>query len=90
MLYTPKISGQAKTFRRAVLAHLQGISPSAGGNPCQYIYFFLNIYGKKKLVFLCIGAFICIDQETLFLPYVGGGDNRAVAELGFAHVTIKF
>ena len=39
-LYTPKISGQAKTFRRAMLAHLQGISPSAGGTPC---HFFLNL-----------------------------------------------
>ena len=32
----PKISGQATTFRRAMLAHLQGISPSAGGTPCQF------------------------------------------------------
>ena len=47
MLYTPKISGQAKTFRRAMLAHLQGISPSAGGTPCQF--FFYNVFGKKCL-----------------------------------------
>ena len=67
MLYTPKISGQAKYFRRAMLAHLQGISLSAGGTP----YHFFKCFWQKMLVyFFCIGASICIGPETLFLPYV--------------------
>ena len=33
MLYTPNFFGQAKTFQIAMLAHLQGISPSTGGTP---------------------------------------------------------
>ena len=69
MLYTPTISGQAKTFLRAVLAHLQGISLSAGGTPCQLKK---NVFWQKRLyVFLCIGASNCIGRETLFLPYAG-------------------
>ena len=65
----PKNSGQAKIFRRAMLAHLQGISPYAGGTPC---HFFKNVFWQKMLVcFLCIGAFICIGRETLFLSYAG-------------------
>ena len=59
-LYTHKISGQTKTFRRAMLAHLQSISPSTGGTPA---IFFLNLIfvGKKYLyVFFCIGASVRI------------------------------
>ena len=82
MLYTPKISGQAKTFRRAMLAHLQGISPSAGGAPCQF--FFLNVFFCKKClhVFFCIGVSICIGRETLFLPYAGFFYSLSEMEVG--------
>ena len=69
MLYTPKISGQAKSFRRAMLAHLQGISHSAGGTPYN---FYSQCFWQKMLVcFFCIGASICIGWETIFLLYVG-------------------
>ena len=43
MLYTPKIYGQVKNFRRTMLAHLQGISPSAGVPHAIFLVFF----GKK-------------------------------------------
>ena len=66
-----KISGQAKTFRRAMLAHLQGIFPSAGGTPCHFFFYFFLFGNKCLVVFLCIGVFICIGLETLFLPYAG-------------------
>ena len=69
MLYTPNISVQAKTFRRALLAHLQGISPSAGGTPCQFLFY--NVFAKNACIFFCIGASICIGQESLFLLYAG-------------------
>ena len=66
----PKNFETSKTFWRAMLAHLQGISPSAGGIPHKF---------KKKMFlaknactfFLYIGASICIGRETLFLPYAG-------------------
>ena len=60
----PKISGQAKTFWREMLAHLQGISPSAGGTPCQLKK---KCFWQKCLyVFLCIGDSICIGQRLCF------------------------
>ena len=71
MLYTTKISGQAKTFRRAILAHLQGISFSAGVPPA---IFFILIFFSTKNAFMfcfCIGASIRIGWETRCLPYAG-------------------
>ena len=53
MLYTPKISGQPKTSWRAMLAHLQGISPSAGGTPCQFILMFLAKTCLYVFVYWC-------------------------------------
>ena len=55
MLYTPKISGQAKSFRRAMLAHLQGISLSAGGTPYN---FFLSMFLEKKML-VCFFLYRC-------------------------------
>ena len=64
-----KICYTPKTFRSAMLAHLQCISPSAGGTPCHLKKMF---FGKKCLgIFFCIGAYICIGRQTLFLPYAG-------------------
>ena len=57
MLYTRNISWQAKTFRREMLAHLQGISPSAMVPPnikkkCfwqKWLYIFFCITSVSKL-----------------------------------------
>ena len=53
-----------------MLAHLQGITSSAGGTPCQLKK---KVFGKKNacMFFFCIGASSCIGQETLFLQYAG-------------------
>ena len=67
MLYTPIFFEQAKTFQRAMLAHLPGIFPSAGGPP---VIFFLFVCKKCLYVLFCINASICIGRETLFLPYL--------------------
>ena len=69
MLYTPKISWQAKTFQRAVLAHLQGISPSAGGTPCQL--FFKNVFGKKACMFFVYQCFYLHWSRDSVSPICG-------------------
>ena len=62
MLYTQNISGQAKTFRRAMLAQLQGISPSAGGTPCQ---FFLMFLAKNACMFFSVSVLLFALVERL-------------------------
>ena len=59
ILYIPKISGQAKTFQRAMLAHLQGISPCSGGTWC---HFFLG-GGQKMLA--CLFLYRCFYLHWL-------------------------
>ena len=65
MLYTPKISGQAKTFRRAMLAHLQGISPSAGGTPCQFLFLSSSFLAKNACMFLSVSVLLSALVERL-------------------------
>ena len=77
MLYTPNISGQAKYFQRAMLAHLQGISLSAEGTP---YHFFLSVFGRKKLL-ACFFVYLCFYlhwsrdsvspvRGIIFIPYL--------------------
>ena len=76
MLYTPNISGQAKYFQRAMLAHLQGISLSAGGNPNPFFTMFL---AKNTcmffFVYLCFYLHWSRDSVSpvcgiIFTPYL--------------------
>ena len=60
-VYTPKISGQAKTFQRAMLAQLQGNSPSAGGTPC---HFFLCV-AKYACMFLSVTVLLSALRDSL-------------------------
>ena len=59
MLYNPKVSGQAKTFRRSMPVHLQGISPSAGDTPW---FFFL---AKNACMFLSVSVLLSALVERL-------------------------
>ena len=76
MLYTPKISGPAKTFRRAMLAHLQGISLSAGGTP--YNFFLQFFLAKKACMFFSVSVLLFALVKRLsfscmwdfFIPYL--------------------
>ena len=53
MLQTQKFIGQTITFRRAMLAHLQGISPSAKGTPCQLKK---NDLAKNAFMFISVSV----------------------------------
>ena len=67
MLYTPNISGQAKTFWRAMLAHLQGISPSARGTSANFLK---SCFWQNSFTFFALSVLLFALVERLCFSWI--------------------